>query len=241
MTVDGGRIVVRVEGRDVGLSSLLTQINQRMGQAGVASRSYATAIGTLSPAAARANADIGRYAQSLAAVAAKSGDTSGAIRILGGALQQMVGGTVEANRVQLQLQNTLNQQAAASSRATQALVGFSRGFFFIGQAVQTAIGLFDTFIAKPIEAGNALEKQLVTFRVLSGTQASYEKNLAAAREQQDRFGGSLQDTVEGMQGFAVLARNTGVDIQKLTNLARAMSIVDPAQGFKGKYVAPTIA
>lgn len=40
-----------------------------------------------------------------------------------------------------------------------------------------------------------------------------------------------------MSNFANLSKRTGIEIDKLTNLARAMAVIDPAQGFKGAGIA----
>lgn len=225
---DGGRIVVRVEGRDVGLSDLLARINSQMNASGSSARTYATTIAQISPATARSEGQLSRYAISLAKVAATSGDTSGAIAILGTAMNRLTPATSAANQVQAQLQTYLNKQASAASSAAFSLGGLAKGLFVLGGAYQTVMNVARQFGAI-INQGNELEKTLITFRVLSGSQEAYEKNLAAARAQQDRFGGSLQDTVEGMSSFANLSRRTGIEIQELTNLARAMAIIDPAQ------------
>lgn len=237
MTVEGGRIVVRVEGRDVGLSDLLSRINSQMNASGSSSRNYVTAMNQISPITQRTDQALARYAQSLASVAQRSGDTVGAQRILAQALQQITPATASANQVQNQLQGYLNQSAAAASKTSFSLMGVAQGLFFLRGAYATIAGVAKTFVADTIEAGNALEKQLVTFRVLSGSSEAYESNLAQVRSQQAAFGGSLKDTVEDMSGFVVLSRNTGVELSKLANLARAMSIIDPAQGFKGASIA----
>lgn len=233
---NGGTIVVRVEGRDVGLSDLLSRINSQMNQSGSTVRNYATAMAQIDPTLRRAETELARYAQSLANVALKSGDTTGATRILSQALTQITPATTAANQVQSQLQGILNTQASSAARTGLSLTNLAGGLFILRGAFQAAIGVAQTF-AEVINQGNQLEKTLVTFRVLSGNQEQYEKNLAAARAQQERFGGSLQDTVEGMASFAVLARNTGIEIEELTNLARAMAIIDPVQGFKGAGIA----
>ena len=72
---NGGTIVVRIEGRDVGLSDLLARVNSQMNSSGASVRNYATAMSQIDPATRSAESELARYAQSLASVAAKSGDT----------------------------------------------------------------------------------------------------------------------------------------------------------------------
>ncbi len=237
MTVEGGRIVVRVEGRDVGLSDLLTKLNTQMNASGGSTRNYVTAMNQISPVTSKSDQALARYGQSLATVAQRSGDSVGAQRILIGTLNQITPATTAANQVQAQLQTSLNQQAAAAAKSSFSLQGLAQGLFFLRGAYGTIAGVVKTFVGDTIEAGNALEKQLVTFRVLSGSQQAYETNLAQVKNQQALFGGSLKETTEDMAGFVVLSRNTGVELSKLANLARAMSIIDPAQGFKGASIA----
>lgn len=235
-SINGGTIVVRVEGKDVNLSDLLARINGQMNASNAVARNYATAIAQLSPAESARESSLARYALSLANVAAKSGDATGATQILAQVLQQLTPATTTANQVQAQLQTYLNQQEQAANNARTGFQSLTQGLFVLGGAYRTIMGVVSQFGAV-INQGNELEKTLLTFRVLSGTQQQYSNNLNLARQQQERFGGSLQDTVEGMTSFANLSKRTGVEIDKLTNLARAMAIIDPAQGFKGAGIA----
>ena len=256
MTVQGGTIVVRVEGKDVGLSDLLTRINQQMAASGQSARSYATAMAQVSPITQKTDQALARYSISLAAVAKAQGDTLGSQQLLAQGLQQITPATQSANAVMLQLQKSLNAEAAAAEKDAIALQRLNQ---VKQQAIPTTpttdpniartatLGRLVTayFVAtrvvkgfeEVIGQGNELEKNLTTFRVLSGSQEQYAKNLALAKEQQQLFGGSLNDTVEGMSSFANLSTRTGIEINKLTNLARAMATIDPAQGFKGAGIA----
>lgn len=234
--VNGGTITVRVEGRDVGLSDLLQRINTQMAASGQNARNYATQMAQIDPILKRTDTELARYAQSLAAVAKAQGDTAGSQRILAQGLSQLTPNTTSANQVMLQLQNSLNAQDVAAKKA-----GFSFGG--LAQGLQTLVGgyLVATRViqgfGEVIAQGNELEKTLTTFRVLSGSQEQYTANLALARQQQQQFGGSLNDVVEGMSSFANLSARTGIEINKLTNTARALATVDPAQGFKGAGIA----
>lgn len=235
-SIDGGRIIVTLEGRDTNLSTLLTRIESQM-QRGVSSaRNYDTTIQQISASQARNEAATLGYAQSLARGAAATGDFAGAQRILGGALTQVTPNTTAASNAINQLQRTIDQASAkqkeANSVFSNAALGFNRliGAYF---AVSTAASAFGA----AIEAGNELEKQQVALRSLSGTQEKYIENLAAAKAQQDKFGGSLADNVESLSGFANLSNRTGIEITKLANLARALATIDPVQGFKGAAIA----
>lgn len=236
MSVNGGTVVVRVEGRDVGLSDLLARINTQMSAGQGTIRNYATAMTQLDPAVLKAERELAGYARTLAAVAAKSGDFNGAQRILVQAMAQLTPATTSANSVQLQLQNTINQNAQASAKASVGIRDFAAGMIGL-QSVTALVSRGLQEVKEAISLGNELEKTLTSFRILSGSQDKYEKNLAAVRQQQALFGGSLEDNVEGMSEFANLSNRTGIEIQKLTNLSRALATVDPAQGFKGAGIA----
>lgn len=234
--VTGGTITVRIQGQDVGLSDLLTRLNSQMQTSGNTARTYASQMAQINPALKSADAELARYAQSLASVARAQGDTAGSQRLLAQALQQITPATTSANQVMLQLQNSINQADNAGQTSTQTWRSMAAGLTTLVGAYFVATRVAQNF-AEVIGAGNELEKTLTTFKVLSGSAQDYEKNLNIARQQQDRFGGSLNDTVEGMSEFANLSHRTGIEVDKLTNLARALATVDPAQGFKGASIA----
>lgn len=257
--VNGGTITVRVEGKDIGLSELLARINQQMATSGQSARSYATTMASIDPTLQKTQSELARYATSLASVAAAQGDTAGAQRILGSALQRMTADTTQANQVLLKLQQSINAEAAAAEKDAAAIqrLAAEKAKLANTQPANNAVAQNDAqtaslgrlvtgyFVAtrvvkefgEVINQGNELEKTLTTFRVLSGSQEQYAKNLQLAKEQQAQFGGSLNDTVEGMSSFANLSARTGIEINKLTNTARALATIDPAQGFKGAGIA----
>jgi len=234
--VTGGTITVRVSGQDVGLSDLLARLNTQMNSGLGAIRNYNTTLESLNPTTKAVQAEQVRFAQAMAAVAAKSGDTAGAIGILGTALTQVNTQTVAAQQGLGQMQNLLNNQAAAAEKASFSFKGVAQGLTTLIGGYVVASRVVREF-GEVIGTGNELEKTLTTFRVLSGSAAEYEKNLALAKNQQALFGGSLNDTVEGMSEFANLSHRTGIEVTKLTNLSRALATVDPAQGFKGASIA----
>jgi len=230
-TVNGGTVVVRISGQDVGLATLLQRIQREMNNTAGVARRYATQINQIDSDMKRGDAEKARYAATLARIAAAMGDTSGATRILTQALRQVAPATQAAADLQLQLQQHLNSVANASRGEFDAIEQLKKGLLSLGIALSAQA--VTSFVKEAIEAGNQLEKLTTTFKVLSGSQDTYEQNLAIAKDQQDKFGGSLQDTVEGLSSFANLSKRTGVDLQQLTNLARELAIIDPVQGFKG--------
>jgi hypothetical protein len=259
--INGGRVVVTLEGKDVSLSSIIARVTKEMEVAGNTVSRYDTKIAQLSRSKARANTQAASYAQTLAKVASAAGNDSEAVLILSRALQQLQPNTLAANRVLLQLQQTLNSQAIAAQRAAAAteranlkmmaaqkaeaaamrdkLSGLTKlGGAFNGLiGAYFAVGQAATLFAKTMAAGNDLERTEATFRTLSGDAENYAKNLASAKNQQKLFGGSLRENMEGLAGFANLARRTGIEIDELANMARAMAIIDPLQGFEGASIA----
>jgi hypothetical protein len=259
--VNGGTLVVTLEGRDVNLTDLLNKVESQMQRGATTAKNFDSSIASLTATEKRNESALAAYAQAQARFAEASGNSNLAVQRLVAAMQQLTPNTAAANNVLVQLQGTLTRQAAAANQAAaaqarasaaseKALVAeaaarreslsgvtrFAQGFqSLIGAyfAVTTAAQAFNAVIS----AGNELEKTQATFQALSGSAEAYEKNLAAAKAQQERFGGSLKDNIEGLSGFANLARRTGIDINELANTARALAVVDPAQGFKGASIA----
>lgn len=260
-TVNAGTLVVTLEGRDVNLSELINKVENQMQRGTTTAKNFDRTIASLTATEKRNEAALAAYAQAQARFAEASGNSNLAVQRLVGAMQQLTPNTAAANNVLTQLQGTLNRQAAAANQAAaaqarasvqatraaaaeaaayqknlSAVTNFASGFqSLIGAyfAVTQAAQLFSAAIT----AGNDLEKAQATFKALSGNTEQYEKNLEAARAQQQRFGGSLKDNIEGLSGFANLAKRTGIDINELANTARALAIIDPAQGFKGASIA----
>src|SRR5678809_984226 len=95
--VNGGTITVRIEGKDVGLSDLLTKINTQMAASGQNARNYASQMASISPTTAKTDQALAKYATTLAAVAAAQGDTAGSQKLLISGLSQITPATTAAN------------------------------------------------------------------------------------------------------------------------------------------------
>lgn len=199
-------------------------------------RNYDVAIAQIDPSTKRSQASTAAFGQSMARAAVASKDYAGAQQYLINTLKELTPGTTAANNVLTQLQNTLNQQEAAAKKGSASLQDLVGGVTKLVGAYVLLSGAAQS-VGAAIGAGMELEKQQATFQALSGSAAAYQENLAAAKAQQALFGGSLKDTLENMSGFVILSKNTGVELSKLANLARAMAVIDPAQGFKGASVA----
>lgn len=235
--IQGGRIVVTVEGKDVGLADLLKKVETGMTQTAIQTKYFGATMKELDPIQKSVESSSAAFASSLANNAVASKDYNSAISILANTLQtELTPGTVAYNRVATQLQTVINRQTdeikAQGSPITNLAGGLNKlvgAYFAVTQGVQLFL--------QAIESGNQLEKTEATFRALSGSQENYERNLGIARSQQEKFGGSLQDNIEGLSGFANLSQRTGIQLESLANIARRLAIIDPAQGFKGASIA----
>jgi len=227
-SANGGVISVVVQGKDVGLSDLLARITSQANAAGQPIRNYASAIAQLDPATKAAQGSLAAFAQAQARLAVASGDTVGAVRLLASALQQLTPNTSAALSVQTQLQSVLSSMPEAADRGGISLANLANAVIAIRGAFEVATQIIKGF-GEVINQGNELEKTETSFRVLSGTAVKYAENMQEARNQQALFGGTLNDTIEGMTEFANLSNRTGIEITKLTNLARGLATVDPAQ------------
>lgn len=233
MTIDGGRVVVRLEGKDINLSQLITKVEQEMNSARGAVKSFDSSLAQLSPTLKRVESQNLAYASALAKFEAAAGRSGNAIKILSSAIAQSTPNTTAAATALANLQNQLNRYGAEAEAARQKTLNFATnaassfnqliGASFALQAVGQSF-------AALINAGNQLEKTQATFRALSVTQEEYTKNLAIAKEQQALFGGSLEENMQNLSGFIFTARTAGVDLDELANIARRLAIIDPVQG-----------
>jgi hypothetical protein len=148
---------------------------------------------------------------------------------------------------------TALQLAAAQDRAARAsqngglgpaLPRTFAGFTGAGFAQAAgALGLATSIpqvIAFGVESGKAslsLDRQLRLTRELTGTQASFNQVIAAAKTQQQLYGGSLEANIAGIQGLVVTSRSTGAELTTLINLAQRLAVLDPAQGAEGARIA----
>lgn len=234
--IEAGRVIVRLEGRDVGLSDLLKRIENQFHTGVSATREYDTAVAQLGPNQKRVEGDALGYAQALARVAEKTGDAAGAQAILIKALQQVSANTPAAQSTVLQLQGTIDRTAQAAKQASQPITNFAQTFQkFVGAFFAFQVGT--NAAAGLINLANDAEKTDITFRALSVTQEEYGRNLAIAKKQQELFGGSMQENQDNLQGFIFTARTAKVPLEEITNVARKLAIIDPAQGFKGASIA----
>jgi hypothetical protein len=99
-------------------------------------------------------------------------------------------------------------------------------------------------IFKAIEGGRAagqealaLREQQNALRAVTGGLEGYGEAMATAREQQALFGGSLRENIEGIQGLAITAKETGADLNALVDLSQRLVLKSPEQGAGGSRIA----
>ena len=66
MTIDGGRVIVRLEGKDVNLSQLITKIATQMDKGKGSTNEYLQTMDKISPSMKRTESEIVAYATALA-------------------------------------------------------------------------------------------------------------------------------------------------------------------------------
>lgn len=99
----------------------------------------------------------------------------------------------------------------------------------VGQAIGAGVGAGQQALQ--------LQQTIRLTRELSGTQAQYNQVLAAAREQQERYGGTLQENIQGLGGLVITARSSGAELQQLIGLSQRLALLDPTQGAEGARIA----
>jgi hypothetical protein len=93
------------------------------------------------------------------------------------------------------------------------------------------------FVDSSRKASDGLNRQLNVTRELAGSTQAYDAIIGQARQQQELFGGTLQENVAGMQGLVVTARSSGAELKTLIDLSQRLAVLDPAQGAEGARVA----
>jgi hypothetical protein len=88
-----------------------------------------------------------------------------------------------------------------------------------------------------LNEANKLEKTSATVSALTGDFSQYSKVMGIAAAQQKKFGGSLNEQLEGFNSLVPITKKFTVDIAQLDNIARRLAIVDPLQGFQGASIA----
>lgn len=137
----------------------------------------------------------------------------------------------------------LEQAQARAVRPTrslaEALTGLQNAAGLVGVGLSAAAvgaGVVG-FVQQGARMSLQLEQTLRLTRELAGSQETYNTVLAAAREQQRLYGGTLQENIAGIQGLVITARSSGAELEQLIGLSQRLSLLDPAQGAQGARIA----
>jgi chromosome segregation ATPase len=233
MTIDGGRVVVRLEGKDVNLGQLITKIEREMKGAQATVGQFDGTLARLTATTKRTESETLAYAQALARTDIAAGRYSQGIQRLAAAITQITPNTVAGANAIANLQNQISkyekQAAAAEARSKSFATGVASSFNqLIGASF--AVTAVVSSISAVVDAGNRLEKIDATVRALSGSQEKYNEVLGIAKQQQALYGGSLEENLTNLSGFIYTANQAGVSVDKLANIARRLAIIDPVQG-----------
>lgn len=233
--ITGGTIRYKITGDDSGLVKTLQDIESKLKNLAGASGGAGTGLKGLGRSARDAEGEVLRLAKAQARLAQVQGDNQQAANILRNALAGTTKETITSVSAQTQLQRVQNLISGQTKTLTGQIQGLtnSLGGLAAGFLVTEGIG----FVKSLVDGANTLEKTKATVLALSGSQERYNEVISIATSQQKKFGGSLQENLEALGGFVNLSNRTGVELQKLENIARRLAIVDPVQGFSGASVA----
>ena len=178
-----------------------------------------------------------------------AGDHARALALTGEALQRAEQGSVRYNNLLAQ-QATLERQAAREAAAAArtpkpasagggALGEIGGAVGFVGGAGGAVFAVRATadFAIEQGKAALALDRTERAARALTGTQDRYSELVRLATQNQRLFGGSLQENIANLTGFAVAARRSGVEIATLDDLSKRLNILSPEQGAEGAAIA----
>jgi hypothetical protein len=145
----------------------------------------------------------------------------------------MAFGEVEDTERKVKRHKDINKEASGLTKLTR----------FAGQAMTVygflamTIGTVAMKMAEFIEKANKLEKASATINALAGSTAKYNDVLSLATKQQTKFGGSLDENLQGFVSLVPATKKYGLDLEEVDNIARRLAIVDPLQGFSGAAIA----
>jgi hypothetical protein len=240
VSVDGGTIFVKIAGEDQNLSSLLTKLQSEMISTNAATSQFSSGLASLDSKTKQSQAEMLAYAQAVAKVEVAAGNTARANLTLAEAIAKTGTGSVAGVRAMGQLQAQLNAEAAAATRAANEQAAAAAKGAGANKSFIDSIGGWPAFIAagyavrqvtgaimEMVDSGNQLEKTTAMVRALSGSQDKFNSVMSVAKEQQKLYGGSLNDTLESLSGLIYTSNQAGVSVEKLTNIARRLAIVDP--------------
>lgn len=220
-----------------------TQITISTQFQGTGAAAAKVALGQVGAEASKAEKQLLAYATATAAAQRRQGDAAGSVRTLTAAINQVAPGTRQAIAAEGQLAAALAAVEKQAKGVGDALPRTFAGITKAGAGALGALGLVSSIpqlVSFGIEAGKTsleLDRTMRLTKELTGTQAGYNQVIAAAKTQQELYGGSLQENIAGIQGLVVTARSTGAELTTLIDLSKRLAVLDPAQGAEGARIA----
>lgn len=241
-------------------AQLQRQVARERDQAGAAASRAAREQVQASQQAGRAAAAQARESRQLltaqVALDRATGNYTAALTRIDSALSTTSSNTAEyarlsalAARVTKEQEQAVERAAAAHRQLDTATETSGDGVGRFSGAVDTATGLLGTLgvslgVAEIIQFGigaarsaNSLEDTNVSVKALAGSTEAYQKVLEGARAQQRLFGGTLESNIQQLGGLSNIARNTGLEIQELSDVASRLLVLDPSANFSDAAIA----
>jgi hypothetical protein len=150
-------------------------------------------------------------------------------------LSPSVANDIEENRNSVK--RNANQALGAPRTAFEQLATLGGRIAAIFSLIQFTVGTTIQTLQQFLEQANRLEKVSATVNALSGNFDTYSKSLTLAATQQRKFGGTLEENLQGLSSLIPVSKRYNADLQQLDNIARRLAIVDPLQGFSGAAIA----
>jgi hypothetical protein len=206
------------------------------------SRSGPDPIGDTGARAAKAEREVLSYASAIARLQQAEGNTAAASRTLQDALSKVNQESVEGVRARTQLARVTRQLEEAQRGAEGSAKGLGAGVGSLKGALgAVGIGLgvaeLINYGRGALDAANNLELTESTVRALAGSQERYAEVLAVAEAGQQKYGGTLQENLQGLGSLVNLSNRSSVALTDLDNVSRRLATVDPLQGISGANYA----
>jgi hypothetical protein len=131
-------------------------------------------------------------------------------------------------------QNNPNNTFMGRLRQVSAFAGSLLNVYGL---VASAVGTVVNGVNNLITQANELDKVASTVNALGGSFNNFSNSLQVAVKQQATYGGTLQETFQGLTSLVPLTKRYGADLGQLDNIARRLAVVDPLQGFQGAAIA----
>lgn len=192
--------------------------------------------------AARTERDDQRLADAKIRAATSARDYGAALSQIEQEMQRAGAGSLRY----IQLQDRQSQVFARATREVErnrsALGGLQQGFsglqgalgaVGIGFGIEQLVRLGATSIA----SANNLERSKTLTLALAGSQERYNQVLMLATQGQARYGGSLQEQLDGLRGLIPVSNRANIELGLLDKTVRQLNFASPEQGIEGAAIA----